>query len=535
VPEQDRRNVRTGPLVRLAQRIMAQRAELGATTTRYRVTPGLTVPMRDGVTLVADHYAPLTDTPAGTLLMRGPYARDSLGARALMGIYAERGFHVLLQSTRGSFGSGGTFDPGVNETEDGVDTATWLREQPWFTGSFATVGASYLGFTEWALLADPPAELATSVIMMAPHHIGRAAWGRGTFALIDFLTWGYQVTWHEKGGWIRQLVRNALTPRRLQPVLNTLPLEQAASTVLGGSSPFYEPWLHNSDADGEYWRHRSASLEVVRTPVLLIGGWQDIFFDQTVEQYLTLRARGVDVALVIGPWTHGEGGTASVRESLDWLRGRRRDEPVRIFVTGDAGWRDLPDWPPAARETTLHPQPDGSLGDESATGTVTFVYDPTDPTPTIGGRLLAVSSAGYLDDSALALRDDVLTYTGPVLDADVEVIGVPRVEVVHAADTVSCDVMVRLCDVDAEGRSHNVSDGYTSLASGAAGPLRVDLDSMAHRFRAGHRIRLLVGGGSFPRFARNPGTGEPVATATELVSSTHTVDFDGFRLILPVS
>ena len=514
---------------------MSARAGLEPETSRYRVSRGLVVPMRDGVNLIADHYRPLTDTPAGTLLMRGPYARDSLAARATMGLYAARGYHVLLQSTRGSFGSGGSFDPGVNETADGVDTVEWLRQQPWFTGSFATVGASYLGFTGWALMADPPPELTGSVIIMAPHHIGRAAWGRGTFALIDFLTWGYQVTWHERGGWIRQLIRNALMPRKLQPVLETLPLEDAAGSVLGGASPFYEPWLHNSEPDGDYWIQRSASIDVVQTPVLLIGGWQDIFFDQTVEQFVSLHARGVDVTLVIGAWTHGQGGTAAIRESLEWLGGQRRTTPVRVEVTTDAGWRDLPTWPPEAREIALCPQPDGALADQPASGTATFVYDPADPTPTLGGRLLALSGAGYVDDSALAQRSDVVTFTGPVLAADLEVIGVPRVELTHSADTVGADVMVRLSDVDAEGRSRNVSDGYVSLASGAQAALRVDLDSVAHRFPAGHRIRLSVGGGSFPRYARNPGTGVPVATATELIPSTHVVEFDGFRLVLPTA
>ena len=73
--------------------------------------------------------------------------------------YARRGYHVLLQSVRGTFGSGGEFVPMVNEIADAHDTVAWLRDQPWFTGSFATIGLSYLGFTQWALLTDPPPEL----------------------------------------------------------------------------------------------------------------------------------------------------------------------------------------------------------------------------------------------------------------------------------------------------------------------------------------------------------------------------------------
>ncbi|MGX9105128.1 CocE/NonD family hydrolase C-terminal non-catalytic domain-containing protein [Escherichia coli] len=36
----------------------------------------------------------------------------------------------------------------------------------------------------------------------------------------------------------------------------------------------------------------------------------------------------------------------------------------------------------------------------------------------------------------------------------------------------------------------------------------------AYRFAKGHRLRIQVSGGAFPRFARNLGTGEPHATAT---------------------
>ena len=77
----------------------------------------------------------------------------------LTGLYAAYGYHVVLQSTRGGFGSGGQFDPGRHEVDDGADTVAWLRPQPWFDGRFATVGSSYMGFTQWALLVDPPPDL----------------------------------------------------------------------------------------------------------------------------------------------------------------------------------------------------------------------------------------------------------------------------------------------------------------------------------------------------------------------------------------
>jgi hypothetical protein len=525
-------------LTRLAAKLAARRFELEPATTRFVITEGVPVPMRDGVRLLADHYAPVTGTAVGTLLLRGPYTRNALPTRVILALYAERGYHVVLQSTRGSFGSGGVFDPGRGEVEDGADTVEWLRRQPWFTGSFVTVGGSYLGFTQLALLADPQPEHSTAVVTFGPHDIGHAAWGTGTFALSDCLTWAYQMAFHERGGFLRHTIRTALTPRRLAAVFGTLPLEDGSAVTAGGSS-YYDPWLHETDPTGEYWRARAVNFEAIRQPILLIGGWQDLFFDQTLTQYRTLLDNGIDVALIIGPWTHGEGGGAAIREGLDWLGGRRRAQPVRIFVTGDGGWRDLPHWPPGTVDTVLYPQRGRALADTpcAVSAPERFVYDPAAPTPTIGGRLLLASQAGYRDDSALAERADVLTFTGAELTDDLEIMGAPYVELAHAVDAVRADVAIRLSDVDREGKSRNVSDGFVGAisgsSSGAPTGLHVDLDPIAHRFRAGHRIRLTIAGGSFPRFARSLGTGEPLATGTVMTRATHEIDCARTRLVLP--
>ena len=75
---------------------------------------------------------------------------------------------MLLQSCRGTFGSGGTFEPMRHEVADGQDTVAWLRNQNWFDGRLATFGASYLGFVQWALAMDPPPELVAAVVFVAP-------------------------------------------------------------------------------------------------------------------------------------------------------------------------------------------------------------------------------------------------------------------------------------------------------------------------------------------------------------------------------
>jgi uncharacterized protein len=541
-----------GPLMRLNDHALGRLLRLLPMTTEYAVTRGISVPMRDGVDLVADHYAPATSTPAGTLLVRGPYGRGLPSSIFYARVYAPRGYHVIVQSTRGTFGSGGVFEPAMREVDDGADTVAWLRRQPWFTGRFATLGLSYLGFTQWALLVDPPPELAAAVITVGPHDLSAAAWATGAFALSDFLGWSDLVAHQEDSPRVKALLRQLTATRRLRPAMNGLPLGEAGRKVLGNGAPWYESWLEHGDVTAEYWRptQLNAALDRAQVPVLLVGGWQDIFVRQTLRQYEHLRKRGVDVALTIGPWTHLQMTAKALRrasqDSFDWVSAHlsgtamRRPTPVRIFITGGVGWRAIEDWPPVSSETAWYLWPGGVLASEPPPPDAPpsrFTYDPSDPTPTIGGRLLS-TAAGYRDDSRLAQRHDVVSFTGPMLSQGLEIIGTPYVELAHSSDNPHTDIFVRVSEVDRPGRSRNVSDGYLRVAPNQTGPLRMDLDPVAHRFGVGSRIRLLIAGGSHPRFARNLGTDEPPLTGSRLNRSTRVIAHGSggvSRLVLPVT
>jgi hypothetical protein len=142
-------------------------------------------------------------------------------------------------------------------------------------------------------------------------------------------------------------------------------------------------------------------------------------------------------------------------------------------------------------------------------------------------------SGGYRDDSRLALRDDVLAFTSATLTHDLCVYGNPVVELAHTSDNPHVDLFVRVSEVDAKGRSRNVSDGYRRLGA-ATKTINIELDEVAHRFRAGSRIRLLIAGSWFPRYARNLGTEEPMLTGWQSKPATHTVRYGRSRLLLPV-
>ena len=542
--------LRSGGARRGVVRTMGRLLRLPAPTGRYTVRRGVRVPMRDGVELVADHYAPSSGPVLGTVLVRTPYRRSGMSGVLFGDLYAERGFHVLVQNTRGAFDSGGQLQPWQAEVSDGQDTVAWLRRQSWFTGSFATLGASYFGYTQWALLVDPPPELEAAVVYVGYTDPGRLAFGSGAFALNDLLDWSDLLVGQERYGPVRSLVRALTVDRRLAPAFAALPLAEAGERALDGQAPWYGEWLAHPDPDDPYWQavDVGAALDHAQVPILLAGGWQDLFLDVNLEQYAHLRRRGVDVALTVGPWTHvdvlSKGASTVTRESLAWLgrhlagRPGSRPTPVHLYVTGaGGGWRDLPDWPPPTQPQVLHLHPGGSLGPTPAAedaAPARFTYDPADPTPTVGGRLLSNAVAGIRDQQRRESRPDVLTCTSARLDATVEVAGQPVVELRHVSDNPHADLFVRLCEVDANGVSRNVSDGFVRLdTADREQVVRLTLDAVAHRFAVGSCIRLQVSGGSHPHFARNLGTGEPPATGTRMVPSHRTLSYRGSQLVLP--
>ncbi|GAA4389256.1 CocE/NonD family hydrolase [Tsukamurella soli] len=535
----------------LADRWFARRNHL-PTPGRYTIAT-VRIPMRDGVELGADLYTP-RGSSRGLVLIRGPYGRDPVMAMPAARLFAGQGYTVLFASSRGTADSGGVFDPMRDEVRDGQDTVTWMRRQPWYPGRFGTVGGSYLGYTQWAMLSRPPVDLAAAVVVMGPHDFARHTWDTGA-ARLDVIGWAELIaTQASARNPLAMILAQATAPRRLRPILSATPTVPAADRHFATTAPWVHERLTRPDLADPFWarmQHADA-LERATCPVLVLAGWQDIFLAQSVEQYTRLAERGVDVALTVGAWAHADITFGAQRvmapESLAWLdthlahaRPGARATPVHVEVTGTDAWVRLPAWPPASDARTLHLAPGGRLtahAPGSGVAGASFTYDPADPTPTVGGNLLG--DGGYADDSALAARADVLAYDGDRLPADLTVMGVPSVRLVHASDLPDADLFVRVSEVDGAGRSRNVSEGYVRVgARDGAGSATVDLELLpvAHTFRAGHRVRLLVAGGSFPQFSRNPGTGENPLTAARLARNRHTVVHadGGSALTLPVT
>jgi uncharacterized protein len=500
--------------------------------------------MPDGVVLLADRYAPRAEPSRPTILVRSPYGRRGVVGLLFGRLFAERGFQTVVQSVRGTFGSGGEFNP-FDERADGVATIAWLETQPWYRGRLGMTGSSYLGLTQWAVARDGGDSLGALTPAVTASQFHSQAYGGGSMALATALSWVVIVTAQERRF---AMLRMLLGLRRLPPLLDSLPLGELDALTTGRPLGFYAEWLSHSAADDPYWvaRDYSVGLADVTAPVQLVGGWYDIFLPWMLEDHAALTAAGRAPQLVIGPWTHTSPGLlrVSMRDGLAWLRAHLLDDrrllhdaPVRVFVGGSAReWRDLPGWPPPeARSDRLHLHGGGGLG-RAAPGDSPpdrYRYDPASPTPSFGGPVL-LERAPVVDNRPLEARADVLTYTSEPLEADLDVIGPVTVEIYARSSLEYFDVFARLCDVHPSGLSLNVCDALERVAPGgsaergADGVTRVafSLWPAAHRFAAGHRLRLQVSSGAHPRYARNPGTGDDPATASRLVAADQEIFHD---------
>jgi uncharacterized protein len=541
----------------ILSRLMGWKLKLPPAETRDVVLDrDLRVPMPDGAVLLADHYHPRDGEKRPTILLRSPYGRAAFWGLMYGRPLAERGFQVLIQSCRGTFGSGGAFDPLHSEREDGLATLAWIEEQPWYSGDLFMLGGSYMGIVQWAIAAEAGPRLKAMSGQVTASDLPGTFYFGGSFWLETALFWALVVE-NQEAGFFRSWLALNRAPRLLRKAAMALPMRTADEPMVGKAVKYFRDWVDHSAPGDAFWQplQFSAGVASVTAPVLLLTGWYDVFTPQTIADHDRLRRAGKNPYLTIGPWHHLDDGwlSPSLIESIAWFKAHAggdrsglRELPVRLFVMGANEWRDYPSFPPPGMQAERwHLQPSGGLGTALPPGSEPdrYRYDPNDPTPSVGGTALG-PAAGRKDNKPLLARPDVLVYTSAPLDRDLEIIGPVSAELFVESSLDHTDFFVRLCDTAPSGKTVNLCDGLVRLSPGAPArdehgrrEVRVDLWPTAHRFSKGHRVRVLVSSGAHPRFARNPGSGEPLATATTLLASDQAVHHSPVcpsAIVLPV-
>ena len=515
-------------------------------------------PMRDDVRLSTTVFLPAGVGPFPTVLVRTAYNRVGITGQG----FTDRGLALAVQDCRGRHDSEGEWYPFVHEAQDGLDTLEWLRRQPWCDGRVGMFGDSYLAATQFLLATTG----TTGLTALNPRFMAGDCWKRayycdGAFSL--GLTWS----------WLCFECSARTSEAALMPlfdvakILRSSPLLALDEASGASAVRAYRDYVTHSHYD-DLWQAINVRerLSQVRVPMLLVGGWYDYYAGETFLNYMALRKHAPSPGLgdahrvLIGPWTHGMGGTSVLGEvdfgsaalaendvTMRWLGalltgGRPADvlpAPIRLFVMGANEWRDEHEWPLArTRWTECYLRAEGRLSPEPPSDEVPdeYEYDPSDPVPTLGGNhsigpynpgLYEMARPGPFDQRPVEARDDVLLFTSDALEHDTEATGPVTVTLYAASSAPDTDFVARLTDVHPDGRSLNVTEGILRarfredvwgapklMDPGEVYEFRIDLQATSYVFMRGHCIRLQITSSGFPLWDTNRNTGSDPATDT---------------------
>jgi len=498
-----------------------------------------TVTTDDGVGLATDVYLPAGAGPFPVVLERTPYGKANFAGDATR--WTGYGYAYVVQDIRGTGASGGAgaqrfANDGWGPQSDSRDAIEWICAQTWCDGHVATVGFSAMAAA--SMLATGASDLLAAQIIHS---------GPGSF----YGHWTYQ------GGVLRQ-------------------------ELTGPEWDTAGQWKANPAYNNFWAQHDSiAYAPNVETPGLHMTGWFDLFQAGPIEGFMArqhnggIGARGTQ-HLLIDPRDHagltGEltfpaaqpspGHTATRRAFMDrYVKGAGSGVgyTVKYYLMGESGktdglgnvWRTADDWPPyPITPRAYYLQTDASLATArpGAAASLSYVFDPNDPVPTLGGCNLVVSP-GPRDQRPLDPRGDILKFATPALTAPVEIAGPVRVKLYVSSTAVDTDFTAKLIDIYPDGREILFCDGVQrvkfrdSLATpaylppGTVGELTIDLWHTALVFEPGHRIGLHVSSSNSPRFEVNPNNGEDHPGGAPSVVATNTVHLQGLTpsaLLLPV-
>ncbi len=553
------------------------------------VESSVAVTTRDGVRLIADVYRPNGQGPFPVLLQRTPY--DRKGGASMAEQLASHGYIVVIQDTRGRFESDGEFYPFRHETDDGFDTVEWAAKLPGSNGKVGMFGGSYVGATQMlAAIGKPPhLEAIFPYVTAAEYYDG---W---TYQSGVLMQW-FASSWTT--GLATDTLRKATSARsRPKDWAFTIPVDQYRILDVPSAhevAPYFRDWIVH-ETDDAYWKPWKISDRYSEMTVKALhgAGWHDIFSKGSIRNYIGLREKARTVAardgqrLIVGPWAHAAtspegkiGGVVYGKQAvldmpgatLEWFDYALKDvqnryatgKPIRLFVLGENAWREEEEFPPkranetrfylAAQKGANSAHGDGVLVEKAPENSPpdVFDYDPWSPVPTIGGRLCCgtdVIPPGPFDQSPNETRRDVLVYSTPPLDKELEATGWVKVELYASTTAADTDFTAMLVDVDSKGFARYLADGIVRaryrnsteqaepIVPGKPYRYEVDLWATSNLFKVGHRVRLYISSSNFPRFNRNPNTGERMLGTTGMVKARQTIYHDATHpsaLVLPV-
>jgi predicted acyl esterase len=242
----------------------------------------IAIPLRDGTTIYADVYRPITDKQLPLVLSWAIFGKGGSGffyldnpvfprrfgvpKKALSGYEAweapdpaywcNEGYAVAQVDARGVFNSEGDVHyQGKSEAQDAADAIDFLGSQSWCNGRVGMTGNSWLAIQQWHTAALRPKHLAA----IAP-------WEGLNDLFRDVIN---------RGG----ITDTAFAVAVLDEVYSRGKVENPAGM------------LSNHPHDDTYWRGKRAEVELIETPAYVVASYANILHsDGTIDSWRRLKA-----------------------------------------------------------------------------------------------------------------------------------------------------------------------------------------------------------------------------------------------------
>ncbi len=496
------------------------------------------IPLADGTRLAARIWLPedAEARPVPGILEYLPYRRRD-GTRLrdddTHSFVAGHGYACVRVDMRGSGDADGVLHDEYlpQEQSDGLEVLRWLAAQPWCDGNLCIIGISWVGFNGLQIAAHAPPELKAIVTICSTddryaddiHYMGGCL-------LSDNFAWA-----------------NVMFPRNFKPPDPATYGEgwrDAWLERLEHGRFWLEPWLEHQRRDA-YWEHGSVceDLHAIRCPVFAVGGWADGYSNAIPRLLARLEVPRLGL---IGPWAHryphhGVPGPAMdfLQETLRWwdhwlkgvdtgimhephLRAYVQDSvpPASTYETRPGRWVGEPAWPSPFVQTRVHPLGPGRIAapDDAVASTALRLQSPLG----VGleaGDWCSYGNPGDLPSDQRRADGGSLVFDSAPLEAPLDILGAPVVELEVRSDRPLALLAARLCDVRPDGQVTRVTYGLLNLThrDGHARPeplvpgqpyrVRLQLNDVGQRFPAGHRLRLALSTDYWPLAWPSP---EPV-------------------------
>lgn len=481
------------------------------------------IPMRDGDSLQADVFIPTGVDSAQVILIQTPYNKE-LFFTLPMGVglnLDSQPFIWVIVDWRGFYGSSNANVSNVNRGEDGYDVCEWISQQTWHKDRIGTWGPSALGGVQYATMREQHPSHTCAVPLVA----------------------------HPQQAYDDYFMNGVLEEARLQQLDA---LGYGLSPIILSNVYYGALWTFT---ENDSWYPQDVAI-----PTLQIGGWYDHNIDKMTEWYKATRNSAVasvqdEQWFLVGPWVHGGSGAAYVGSSvqgelnypnaeyvsdtmaweffeyylLDSANNWQNTDFITYYETGKDVW--------ATSNATsveelnsdeLYLNYNGKLVSGPTVQSTSFVSDPNNPSPTIGGATLhSTLDQGPYDQVSLEGRSDIITFATDALLADVSISGRVSLNLYVESDQPDCDISIRLVDVYPDGRNMLITDGiqrmrfrngyYQSdevfMTPGVVYNVQFDLPFTNYTWQSGHKIKIYVGGNNSIRYNVNLQDGGQMYTA----------------------